>query len=287
MKRYALPNNAGTKSLFEFYLFEGDNKMEEKTPHKTSVPHRHDFYEIWFFKAGIGKHYIENQSYPINPHSIHFLAPENIHLLERAKDSIAYLIAFSAELFDVVFNQHTILHKFPRYEQRMATTIIDLEPKGFESICKLIDILEVYKDAPNYFIKASIIHTILTIILPLVKDVSLNDKAATFLYKFYKLLNLHFTKHYQTNEYAALLDVSSVILNRRIKKMTGLNVSTHIKDRMILEAKRLLMNSDYSIKEIAYQLGFKEASYFSQYFSKHTKQSPSSFRKKGFNNYIF
>jgi AraC family transcriptional activator of pobA len=53
-----------------------------------------------------------------------------------------------------------------------------------------------------------------------------------------------------------------------------------IVEKTIAEAKFLLRNSDISIKEIAYRLGFAESPHFSNYFKKHTKISPVLYRKE-------
>ncbi len=281
MERFSLSGQTGSKRLFEFYQYINDQEEEEQGPHITSTPHRHDFYEIWFFKEGGGNHYIENQLYKIQAHSIHLIAPETVHLLERGEGAEAYLIAFAAELFDNVFNQHDILNQFPRYEQGRSNTILVLQEQESRSIYKLIEILIGFHHSDNHFIKASITHTILSIILPLFVQNSIKDQSFIFLDRFFSQINLHYTKHYSVDKYAELLGVSTVVLNRRVKKQTGSNVSTHIQERIILEAKRLLLNSGMNVKEIAFHLGFKEASYFSNFFAKHTKLSPSSFRKKG------
>jgi AraC-like DNA-binding protein len=52
-----------------------------------------------------------------------------------------------------------------------------------------------------------------------------------------------------------------------------------IQERIILEIQRLLLHSDLNINQIGYRLGFDDPSYFVKYFKKHTKISPSEFRK--------
>lgn len=52
-----------------------------------------------------------------------------------------------------------------------------------------------------------------------------------------------------------------------------------IQERIVLEAKRLLLHSEQNINQIGYTLGFEDPSYFVKYFKKHTKISPSAFKK--------
>jgi len=51
-----------------------------------------------------------------------------------------------------------------------------------------------------------------------------------------------------------------------------------IQKRVTLEAKRMILTSDRSLKEIAYQLGFNDAAYFSNFFKIQTGSSPREFR---------
>jgi AraC-like DNA-binding protein len=64
-----------------------------------------------------------------------------------------------------------------------------------------------------------------------------------------------------------------------VRKETGKNLTDHLQGRLILESKRLLAHSDLNISEIAYQLGFEDASYFTRIFRQIAQASPSEFRE--------
>jgi AraC family transcriptional activator of pobA len=53
-----------------------------------------------------------------------------------------------------------------------------------------------------------------------------------------------------------------------------------IRDRVLLEAKRLLTNADMTAAEIAYELNFEDNSYFSRFFKKYEGVGPDEFRKR-------
>lgn len=82
------------------------------------------------------------------------------------------------------------------------------------------------------------------------------------------------------NDYASNLHVHINHLNYAVKKITGKSTSRHIANRIILEAKSLLHNSDWTIADIGFALGFEYPSYFANYFKKNTGCSPSEFRGK-------
>ena len=69
-------------------------------------------------------------------------------------------------------------------------------------------------------------------------------------------------------------------LNKRIVKAHGTGPNDIIKDRITLEAKRLLAHTSMSVKEIAYKLGYDDPSYFIRLFTNQVSQSPQSFRMK-------
>jgi len=80
--------------------------------------------------------------------------------------------------------------------------------------------------------------------------------------------------------YAARLNISSSYLNECVKATTGKSVSSHIQQRVVLEAKRLLYHSGKSVKEIAGELGYDDYSYFTRLFTKVVGMTPIGFRDK-------
>ena len=85
---------------------------------------------------------------------------------------------------------------------------------------------------------------------------------------------------HSTSEYANELHITSDHLNRTVKLLIGKGAKEYIQDRVMVEARRMLLFSELSAKEIGFALGFEEASNFSAFFSKHAAISPSAFRQK-------
>jgi len=93
------------------------------------------------------------------------------------------------------------------------------------------------------------------------------------------LVDTHFRKEHSVGFYADQLFKSPKTLSNSFSKYKKSPLQI-IHDRIILEAKRLLMYTDKSAKEIAYELGFEDASHLSRMFKKHTSYSPSEFKKQ-------
>lgn len=96
---------------------------------------------------------------------------------------------------------------------------------------------------------------------------------------FSRLVEIHFRSKHSVAEYADLLSIAPKTLSTRLKRLKLDNPNDVIKNRIVLEAKRLLMYTDSSIKEVAYQLGYDDPAYFSRVFSQCSGCTPAAFRK--------
>jgi AraC family transcriptional regulator, transcriptional activator of pobA len=96
---------------------------------------------------------------------------------------------------------------------------------------------------------------------------------------FMELLDKNFKEKKMVAEYAGELSVTSNYLNRVVKKITGHSAGNHIRNRVVLEAKRMGRYSAAGLKEIAYQLGFLDSAHFSRFFKTFGGTNFSDFKK--------
>ncbi|MBO9694241.1 helix-turn-helix transcriptional regulator [Chryseobacterium sp.] len=81
------------------------------------------------------------------------------------------------------------------------------------------------------------------------------------------------------SEFACQLSVHVNHLNRALKEITGKTTSEVIAERLLQEAKILLKHTEWNVSEIAYSLGFKEATHFNNFFKKYMQITPVQFRE--------
>ncbi len=93
-------------------------------------------------------------------------------------------------------------------------------------------------------------------------------------------MDIHFREKHSVTDYADLLAVAPKTLSKRFNRLRLSQPNDIIKDRILLEAKRLLAYASLSIKEIAYDLGYDDPAYFNRLFSNKTGQTPAAFRKQ-------
>jgi AraC-like DNA-binding protein len=98
--------------------------------------------------------------------------------------------------------------------------------------------------------------------------------------RFTQLVDAHYKQKHTVADYADLLLVAPKTLTNKFKRMNLPQPGEIIKNRIMLEAKRLLVHTAMSAKEIAYELGYEDPAYFSRLFQIKSGESPSAFRTK-------
>jgi AraC-like DNA-binding protein len=116
-------------------------------------------------------------------------------------------------------------------------------------------------------------------------DPTLEQPKLDIIRQFNLLVEAHFKEKHKVSEYADLLNKSPKTLSNLFSKFNNKTPLQVINDRIILEAKKLLLLSERSSKEIAFGLGFSEASHFSKFFKNHAGVSPIHFKKNTLNIY--
>lgn len=98
--------------------------------------------------------------------------------------------------------------------------------------------------------------------------------------RFQKLVEEHFAEWSQVSEYAIRLGCTERSLTRATTAAVGVSAKAFISARINLEAKRLLVHTDFPISVIAEKLGFEEATHFSKFFKRETGCTPAEFRRQ-------
>lgn len=97
---------------------------------------------------------------------------------------------------------------------------------------------------------------------------------------FCALLETHFSTQHQLAFYADALSCHEKTLNQTCRQYAGQTAKQFVNQRILLESKRLLAYTETSVKEIAWQLGFEEATHFGKFFKKEMQKTPLAFRKE-------
>ncbi len=255
-----------------YHLLAGKDMVQEL--------HRHDFFYILALKRGIGSHDIDFISYDVGDNSVFIMRPAQVHQLVLKAGSSGYLVQFRDEFYfphDKVSKQ--LLRKACNINH------YQLSSEGFQKLHALLTyIFQEYTDKQERYrevIKANM--GIFFIELFRQYDSSPPGNISLYtqerLEAFLELLETHVLSHKQVSDYAAMLNLSVYQLNAVTKATLGKTCSAIIDEYIILEAKRYLLATSNQVNQIAYHLGYEDASYFIRFFKKHTGYSPEAFRQ--------
>lgn len=247
--------------------------------------HRHSFYHIVLFTEGKGFHTIDFEQFPVQTGQIYFMAPGQVHSWNFKDDVDGYIINFSGEIFSALVAKGQYLEQFSFLRGvakesvfKLKGTVLDEAKKVFEHVIKEGSQIDGYSQD---MIRALLVQ--LFIAVSRVTPASLPPKAMKqnmlILHNFRKLVDTYYAEKRLPKEYAAMLYITPNHLNALCNDLLGKPAGEVIRDRILLEAKRLLINADQSIQEIAFQLSFTDNSHFTKFFKKYTMLTPEEFRK--------
>ena len=255
---------------------------------ERQYPHRHDYYEISLLAEGEGIQHIDFTPFPFKGPVVFMLSPEQVHLLVRDRGSKGFSLKFNAPFFSSGNDPDKQLYAHFLFDNLQGYPVIALQPQEYERLNALLTLtLQEYDNASTGTgdILFSYIRVILMEILRIrrqrLQEAHLQPGLQqSQLLAFKHLLHQHFHEQHEVQDYANAMHISPRQLNALTQKLTGKNAGALIKERILLEAKRLLFLDNLSIKEIAYQLGFDDPAYFNRFFKKNMGVAPQQFREQ-------
>jgi AraC family transcriptional activator of pobA len=287
----------GTIPVFDICSLNGDDhrytdiQVErfaaylEKHPNLHHV-HGHTFYHIVVFTAGAGTYTIDFEQYPVNKGEAYFMLPGQVHGWNFEGEVDGYVINFSEEFLLSFLADKEYLNRFS-FLSDTSNNVYSISEEGLRVITQQLTIAtNELENAQPY--QMDMVRTLLLSVMihferSIQKDATTNDVKNTnivLLNNFKKLINKYYTQYKLPKEYASMLYITPNHLNALCQDLLGRSAGDMIRDRVLLEAKRQLVNIDNNVASIAYGLGFTDNSYFTKFFKKYTGVTPEEFKKK-------
>jgi AraC family transcriptional activator of pobA len=166
-----------------------------------------------------------------------------------------------------------------------SAVIFEERPDLFDEIQLLLNVLSKYlgrNDEANNQVVTHLLQSVVSIILENrdLKDNSEKNPVKKLLIDFYLLIEVHYSDNLGVQFYIDSLGTTEKKLAEATKKHTGLSPLQVIHNRVLLEAKRLMLFEDRTHKEIAYQLGFDSPASFSSFIKSKTGLAPVELTKQ-------
>ena len=254
-------------------------------------PHGHNFYLILIVTKGSGTHTIDFLEYDVYPGVMFIVSPGQIHQWRLSNDVDGYILFFTKEFFLHDFDTEK-LTRFPFFNSTFSLPMFQLSDREREEILfKYMLIYDEYHSRSlNY---QEMIRMYLNAIFIKLSRIYLtkNEKSQKFNYdllqlnRYEALVDKYFKLHRPISCYSKKMNITDRQLSYLCKKTIGKTPSEIMMNRIILEAKRLIVHSDLSILAISEELNYNDNSYFIRLFKKMTKQTPEQFRNEQYNRY--
>lgn len=256
----------------------------------TDKPAFFEYYSVFWVKEGSAEVKIDFGRYTLNEGTLMFLLPYQPFVIERGKVLKGELIEFSSDFFCIEKHQHEVSCNgvlfnsvygppFLEANERLAMEldmVVENIYDEFEKGEGLSQEEMLFSYLKIFLIKASR-KKLETIDENTKQEISQPDNATVL--NFQELVEADFQKQHGVAYYAEKLFIQPNTLSKLTKRFYGKSPGQIIKERVMVEAKRMLYLTQNSVKEIAYSLGFDDPAYFNRFFKKWAQVTPEEYRQ--------
>jgi AraC family transcriptional regulator, transcriptional activator of pobA len=250
--------------------------------------HAHDFYSVILFTKGNGSIIISNDSYTVQPQTMCLVAPNQMHSFEGLEDVEGIIFFFCQDFYVEEFSFIRLLNVFSytsQLDRNNCNPCITLSDTEFSSVISTINSIqqeyEFYTSTNN---SAIIIRSLLNIMLLKLSELyeaksgKSKNSDSILIHSLAHLVDSYFVQEQQLGFYTSAFNISESQLNDLCNKHFNCGLKKILQNRLMQEARKLLLSSELSVSEIAYKLNFEDNSYFNKVFKNKTGLTPKRFR---------
>ncbi|HVU98669.1 MAG TPA: helix-turn-helix transcriptional regulator [Puia sp.] len=269
----------------DFMIEDFGPYLGRHSPHLHHA-HRHNFYHLVYFRGGKGKHSIDFTQFPVEAGQVYFMTPGQVHSWNFEGVPTGYVVNFSEGFLKSFLLDANYLDRFSFFSGNATDSVVRLTGPVQEKVAGLLgEMTEEYRaSAAADLFRAQLVQLFLWVQSGIASGRPALPAAATqkqqVMGSFRKLLDQNYKTMRLPSEYAALLFVTPNHLNVLSRHLLGRSAGEVIRDRVLLEAKRLLTNAGMTGAQIADELNFQDNSYFNRFFKKYEGVTPEEFRRK-------
>lgn len=250
----------------------------------VNSPQQINQYKVFWIKEGTGKYNIDFKSYSFKDGVLFFLSPGQVFSVDSEKIKEAYQLSFTRDFYCIQTHDAEVSCNGVLFNNIYETPFVVPSEKETQKLDFILQNLKEefeLEETAQYDMLQSLLKQFIVYSVRIKKEKDVvKESVETKLFKDFSLLvEQNFKKIHRVTEYAYRLGLSPKSLTKHLQKIGTETPSDFIKNRIITEAKRLLLYTDDSIKEVAFDLGFNDPAYFSRFFTKSTGQSPKQFKR--------
>lgn len=252
----------------------------------NSAPHIHSFYEILWFQEGQGTHTVDFLKYEVKPNTLFFLSPGQVHHFDH--DVTHYRGVTMKMCTNFLKSESNLFLKYNVFHSYDTAPYYTIDDRTAQELSLLVQQIEDEARLCGEFGNIDILQSLLRIFLVKIHRHGIQEgelrldmlKPSHLLFiNFRRMVEQEYKHLHTVQEYADRLHVAVRTLNKSVNECSHMSPLAFINERILLEAKRLTRFSTLMIKEIAFNLGYEDPSYFVKFFKRQTGYLPSEFRE--------
>ncbi|OOQ58129.1 helix-turn-helix domain-containing protein [Mucilaginibacter pedocola] len=255
------------------------------TPAPTAAAEYEQYIKVLYIKAG-GRVIVDFKEYDLGQDALFFV--HEAQVLKVNDNCSGTMLYYNRDFYCVEMHDHEVACDGILFRNVYEVPVVFIEPErapALESIFTEIKAeLELNDSSVEEMLRLLLKRIIIkaTRIWKQVHHVAGEDAHSDveFLRSFSKLVDKHYNQYHTVADYAGILNISPKALNKRITRYSDATPNDIIKNRIMLEAKRLLVHTALSVKEIGYKLGYDDPNYFVRLFTNQAELSPLNFRQQ-------
>jgi AraC family transcriptional activator of pobA len=236
---------------------------------------------VWCSSGSITLMVDENE-FILGSNTVITITSGQIHYIRKAKAAKGFVLEFTYDFFcrgdndmELIFHNSLFCH----------FAMNEVIPMGKSQLVgrELTQIEKELRQKPYQYLIS--VHSMIQLILVEINRCKIKQggeiyKPDALFLKFLETIRANFKNNLSVRQVAAILHTTESKLNELSKLHTGRTAQSVAHGLTASEAKRLFMYEKLSVKEVAYELGFNDPFYFSNFFKKQTKQSPKTYKEK-------
>ncbi|MED1791410.1 helix-turn-helix transcriptional regulator [Brevibacillus nitrificans] len=262
------------------------SSLKERTPEDSmKITYRYEFYMLICVTEGMCTQWVDFEPIPCKEGTLIVVTPGQVHNFGHDDNWDGWVILFREEFLlpaSLTLSELNLTFDIGRTPNHLTLNNTELQ-RAITLIEQMVQdsFIQVAKEDVHMLLRFQLYAfvTWLNIIHKQKKIPSKSQVSQKFL-KFQELVEKNYAKLNHVSDYAALLNCTEKTLTRITVAAVGISAKAFISARISLEAKRLLMHTDYLISDIAERLNFQETTHFSKFFKRETGYTPVEFRKQ-------
>jgi len=287
------------KDLKTYFHFKRDSLLEielmvlpislANIPH-LFTHHRTNFNHVFIFGSSNLVHHVDFIPIKVEPYSMLFIGKGQVHQFDELQKYDGFELIFTDEFYDITEIDLKFLKNYLLFNGFWNKQYLQFDKNSLQKYQTLIKNIKSEIDFPCEINKRIILKNLVQIFLLLIEREKIADNAfissqtrIPVFIQFMNLLEDEFKNNLSVSNYARRLNITERKLGVITKENFGKLPNEIIIERLLIEAKRLLIHGQLTIKEIGYELGFTDPTNFSKFFKKYTDLTPLAFKLQSAN----